>query len=87
MINLTPDQCRAARGFLNWSREELAKASGVSPETIKNFETGKYHPEEASEAALIVAFELYDLQFIKDGIRREPSLPAKDIDAETHQAP
>lgn len=37
-------QIRAARGFLNWSRGELAKASGVSVPTIQAIETTEGNP-------------------------------------------
>jgi transcriptional regulator with XRE-family HTH domain len=35
---LTPATLRAARALVGWSREDLAKASRTSDETIKNFE-------------------------------------------------
>lgn len=37
-------QCRGARAILNWSREELAKRSGVSVAALADFETGKRAP-------------------------------------------
>ena len=41
---MTPAQLRAARGLLGWTREELKSASGVSTETIRNIEHGRYQP-------------------------------------------
>jgi transcriptional regulator with XRE-family HTH domain len=38
---ITPDQSRAGRALLQWTREDLAKAAKVSPSTVKNFEAGK----------------------------------------------
>jgi transcriptional regulator with XRE-family HTH domain len=38
---ISADQCRAARALLGWTREDLAKAAGVSAGTIKNVELGK----------------------------------------------
>jgi transcriptional regulator with XRE-family HTH domain len=35
---LTPDQLRAARALVKWSREDLADKSGVAAVTIKGFE-------------------------------------------------
>lgn len=35
---LTPDQLRAARALVRYSREDLSKKSGVSAVTIKGFE-------------------------------------------------
>src|SRR5262245_6066125 len=31
---LTPDQLRAARALVDWTREDLAERSGVSPNTV-----------------------------------------------------
>ena len=38
--HITGRQLRAARAYLDWSREEMAKQSGVSRATISNFENG-----------------------------------------------
>jgi transcriptional regulator with XRE-family HTH domain len=38
---ITAAQLRAARAVLEWSREELGKAAGVSASTVKNYEAGK----------------------------------------------
>jgi transcriptional regulator with XRE-family HTH domain len=45
---MTPAQLRAARGLLNWSRKELNAASGVSVDTLKNIETGKFTPQKTT---------------------------------------
>jgi transcriptional regulator with XRE-family HTH domain len=37
---LTAEQSRGARGLLNWSRDDLAKASGVPKPTVRGFELG-----------------------------------------------
>ena len=41
---ITGKQIRAARGLLNWTREELAKASGLSPNGIAKVESDAGHP-------------------------------------------
>jgi ribosome-binding protein aMBF1 (putative translation factor) len=38
---MTPEQCRAARELLNWSQDDLAKASRVPVEIVAMFEDGK----------------------------------------------
>jgi hypothetical protein len=38
---MTPTQCRAARGLLEWSVGDLARAAGVSIITVRKFESGK----------------------------------------------
>ncbi len=41
---LTPEQCRAARAWLDWSQTDLAKRASVSLSTIRDFEGGKRAP-------------------------------------------
>jgi transcriptional regulator with XRE-family HTH domain len=54
---MTPDQCRAARGFLDWSQGDLADAANVSLSTIRDYEKGRRVPIAnnlaAMEAALV----------------------------------
>lgn len=56
---LTPEQSRAARGWLDWSQEDLAKKANVSLSTVRDFEKGRRTPIannlEAIERALIGA--------------------------------
>jgi DNA-binding transcriptional regulator YiaG len=37
---MSPEQCRAARGWLGWSQSELAGKAGVGLSTVKAFERG-----------------------------------------------
>lgn len=37
---MTPEQCRAARGWLGWSQTELATKAKVGLSTVKAFERG-----------------------------------------------
>lgn len=53
---MTPAQLRAARGFLDLSREQLAEASGVSAETIRNIEVGRFRPEAETANKLRLTF-------------------------------
>ncbi|MGF7211589.1 ribosome-binding protein aMBF1 (putative translation factor) [Skermanella aerolata] len=41
---ITPEQCRAARGWLDWSQEDLAKKASVSLSTVRDFEKGRRTP-------------------------------------------
>ena len=41
---LTPEQSRAARGWLDWSQEDLAQRANVSLSTVRNFEKGRNVP-------------------------------------------
>lgn len=72
---ITAAQLRAARGLLDWSRGDLAKAAKVSQETIKNIEHGVFRPQDATEEAIIRAFALHDVKFFEDdGVKRSSSL-------------
>ncbi len=65
-------QIRAARGMLDWSREELALASGISSGTIRNLEIGNLSPRENTTARIRHAFEGAGISFLEgEGIRRE----------------
>ena len=54
---LSPRQCRAARGLLGWSQDQLADAANVARATIANFETGKTQPVGNNLSAIRAAFE------------------------------
>jgi transcriptional regulator with XRE-family HTH domain len=41
---MSPEQCRAARGWLSWSQQDLAKRASVGLSTVKDFENGKRTP-------------------------------------------
>jgi transcriptional regulator with XRE-family HTH domain len=45
---LTAAQCRAARALLDWSQQALADAAKVGNATIRNFESGKTAPQNAT---------------------------------------
>ena len=65
---LTPEQLRAARALIDWSRDDLAKKSGVSANTVKGFERGGSDPKlstlnkwrRALESAGVVFIEADD---------------------------
>lgn len=59
-------QVRMARGALNWSLADLAKASGVHRNTISNFETGRYDMNPENIAKVREALEAAGVQFIEE---------------------
>jgi transcriptional regulator with XRE-family HTH domain len=61
---MTPAQCRAARGLIDWNQDELASAAGVSVVTIRNFENDKTTPQRATLDVLRRALEHMGVHFI-----------------------
>ena len=67
---MSPAQCRAARGLLDWTQPDLAKRSGISKKAIIAFERGattRLH--RRTSEALIAAFEEAGIVFINRGVR------------------
>ena len=56
-MELTPAQCRAARGLLDISQDRLVELSGVSKRTISHFEAGQRTPIPANLKAIQRALE------------------------------
>lgn len=61
MIN--PEQCRAARAFLDWSQDQLAEAAGIGRQTVVDFERGVRSPTEKSLEAMQTALEKHGIEF------------------------
>jgi transcriptional regulator with XRE-family HTH domain len=54
---MSPEQCRAARGWLSWSQQDLAKRASVGLSTVKDFENGKRTPISNNLQAIQRAIE------------------------------
>lgn len=65
---MTPEQCRAARGWLDISQSDLADAGGVSLSTVRDFEKGRRVPIGNNMNALVAALEKQGIQFTENGI-------------------
>jgi transcriptional regulator with XRE-family HTH domain len=63
---LTREQCRAARGLLGWTQQDLANAAGLSKTAINNFERGTTDIKGESMDAIRKAFESADIAFVGD---------------------
>ncbi|MET3661395.1 helix-turn-helix transcriptional regulator [Aquamicrobium ahrensii] len=76
-MQIFPEQCRAARGLLNWTQDRLARAAGVSRSTIKDFECHRHALQRGSEELVIGAFTRCGVKLIYDtdgagiGVRME----------------
>jgi transcriptional regulator with XRE-family HTH domain len=66
---MSPEQCRAARGWLEWTQQELAKRAGVGLSTVRDFEKGERTPIPNNLSAIRRAIEDAGvrLAFSKDG--------------------
>ncbi len=66
---IQPEQIRAARAMLDWSQQDLADASGVSKDTVKNYELSHNKPNTQTLSRIVSTLELSGIEFIGDGIR------------------
>jgi transcriptional regulator with XRE-family HTH domain len=79
---ITSEQCRMARGALNWTVETLARAAHVGEATIRRFEQNRAVPIPATISAMRRALEDAGIEFIAEndggaGVRlRKPSARA-----------
>jgi transcriptional regulator with XRE-family HTH domain len=64
---ITAAQCRAGRALIEWSREQLAEAAGVSLRTIVDFERAARSPREVTLLALERALSDAGVQFLDHG--------------------
>ena len=65
---MTPEQCRAARGWLDISQDDLAKAASVSLSTVRDFEKGRRAPIANNLASMQRVLEAKGVQLIANGI-------------------
>jgi len=61
---LTPAQCRAARGLLDWTQDQLAEKAQVGVVTIRQFEGGQTVPRRATLHVIQRAIELAGVELI-----------------------
>jgi predicted transcriptional regulator len=61
---LTPAQCRAARGLLDWTQQHLADQARVGIVTIRLLEAGKTLPRRATLEVIQRAFESAGVELI-----------------------
>ena len=60
---LTPAQCRAARGLIDWSQQQLADAAGVGVATVRLFEAGKGEQRRSTLTVIRQALETAGVEF------------------------
>jgi len=63
---LTPEQSRAARGWLDWKQSDLAEKAKVGLSTIRDFEKGRRKPIENNMLAIARAFAEAGVTLVSD---------------------
>src|SRR3954454_21432421 len=63
---ISPAQCRAARGLLDWSQQDLAREAGVGVVTIRQVEAGVNQPRRATLVVIRHALEAAGIEFIEN---------------------
>jgi transcriptional regulator with XRE-family HTH domain len=64
---ISPEQSRAARAWLGWGQDELAKRAKVGLSTVRDFERGARAPIANNRKAMQRAFESAGIRFLFDG--------------------
>ena len=62
-MDLSAAQCRAARGLVDWSQEQLASAAEIGIQTVIGFESGRRVPRASTVAAVRAALESAGVEF------------------------
>ncbi|MFC3725448.1 helix-turn-helix domain-containing protein [Neoaquamicrobium sediminum] len=65
-LQLLPAQCRAGRALIEWTIDDLARASAVPAAVIADFETGRTPVEPESIDAIAAALEHGGVRFIPE---------------------
>ena len=63
---ISPAQCRAARGLLDWSQQDLAREAQVGIVTIRQVEAGVIQPRRATLVVVRHTLEAAGIEFIED---------------------
>jgi len=63
---ITSAQCRAARGLIGWSQQQLASKAQVGIVTVHQLEAGTSEPRHSTLDVIKRAFELAGVEFIDE---------------------
>lgn len=66
---IKPNQIRAARALLDWSLQDLAERSGVSGQSISNYEAGRSTFHADTEKAVAAALVAAGVEFTSTGVQ------------------
>jgi transcriptional regulator with XRE-family HTH domain len=79
---ISPAQCRAARGLIAWSQQDLAKAAGVGAVAVHQLENGVSNSRRSTLTVIRQALETAGVEFIEEngggpGVRLRKAKAAK----------
>ena len=74
---MSPEQSRAARGWLDWTQDQLASAASVSLSTVRDYEKGRRVPIANNLNAMKRALEAAGIDFTASGITY--AAPTKNV--------
>jgi transcriptional regulator with XRE-family HTH domain len=63
---ITAAQCRAARGLIAWSQQDLAQRAGIGTVAVHQLENGTSSPRRATLDVVRRAFETAGVEFIDE---------------------
>ena len=70
---MSPEQCRAARAWLNWTQQELAHRAGVGLSTVRDFEKGERTPIPNNLAAIRRVIEEAGIELVYPKNEKSPA--------------
>jgi transcriptional regulator with XRE-family HTH domain len=74
VVSIVPEQCRAARGWLDWSANKLAIKAGVAVSTVRDFEKGRRIPATPTLVSICQVLEREGVWFFPDGVSVKRSM-------------
>jgi DNA-binding transcriptional regulator YiaG len=86
VIGMSPEQCRAARGWLKWSQQDLADRSNVGWSTVRDFEAGRRQPIGNNLTAMRRAFEAAGITMVFDDEGKATGIALRDPDPHTESS-
>ncbi|MBN9069863.1 MAG: helix-turn-helix transcriptional regulator [Rhizobiales bacterium] len=64
--DIRPEQIRAARALLDWTREDLSAASRITIRTLARIESAQTVPRESTLNALTATLEAAGVEFLAE---------------------
>ena len=84
---LSPQQSRAARGWLGWSQDQLAKQANVALRTIASFERGEQIPRPNNIDAMKRVIEAAGVRLLFDDLGEPAGVARGDTTGELSRSP